>query len=114
MLIPVGILYLDVLAHNVVTLATVVNTCECSASIIWYKNYKNDIVLLCLIHSSHVQNGYTALMLAAGKGYTAIVQYLVERTTAQVNATDNVSHSNSVQCITVHVHWVLVIKHKYH
>ena len=67
-----------------------------------------------LIHSSHVQNGYTALMEAASSGHTAIVQYLVERTTAQVNATDNVSHSNSVQCITVHVHWVLVNKHKYH
>ena len=67
-----------------------------------------------LIHSSHVQEGYTALMLAALNGHTAIVQYLVERTTAQVNATDNVSHSNSVQCVTVHVHWVLVNKHKYH
>ena len=67
-----------------------------------------------LIHSSHVQGGSTALMLAASGGHTAIVQYLVERTTAQVNATDNVSHSNSVQCITVHVHWVLVNKHKYH
>ena len=52
-----------------------------------------------LIHSSHAQNGYTALMWAALYGRTAIVQYLVERTTAQVNATDNVSHSNSVQCI---------------
>ena len=29
-------------------------------------------------------------------GHTAIVQYLVEETTAQVNATDSVSHSNSV------------------
>ena len=57
-----------------------------------------------LIHSSHVQNGHTALMYAARRGHTAIVQYLVERTTAQVNATNNVSHSNSVQCITVHVH----------
>ena len=36
LLIPVGILYLDVLAHNVVTLATAVNTCECSASKINY------------------------------------------------------------------------------
>ena len=53
-------------------------------------------------------------MRAAINGHTAIVQYLVERTTAQVNATSNVSHSNSVQCITVHVHWVLVNKHKYH
>ena len=61
-----------------------------------------------LIHSSHVQDGRTALMWAARCGHTAIVQYLVERTTAQVNATDSVSHSNSVQCISVHVHWVLV------
>ena len=57
-----------------------------------------------LIHSSHVQDGWTALMRAAHEGHTATVQYLVERTTAQVNATNNVSHSNSVQCITVHVH----------
>ena len=64
-----------------------------------------------LIHYSHVQYGSTALMLAAQKGRTAIVQYLVERTTAQVNVTNNVSHSNNVQCIIVHVHWVLV---KYH
>ena len=61
-----------------------------------------------------MQNGSTALIWAAIEGHTAIVQYLVERTTAQVNATNNVSHSNSVQCITVHVHWVLVNKHKYH
>ena len=108
---PLSNYYLDVLAHNVVTLATAVNTCECSASKIWYKN---DIILLCFIHYSHVQYGYTALMEAAYEGHTAIVQYLVERTTAQVNATSNVSHSNSVQCITVHVHWVLVNKHKYH
>ena len=67
-----------------------------------------------LIHSSHVQYGHTALMRAAERGRLAIVQYLIERTTAQVNATDKVSHSNSVQCITVHVHWVLVNKHKHH
>ena len=65
-----------------------------------------------LIHSSHVQIGWTALMRAAAYGHTAIVQYLVEETTAQVNATDIVSHSNSVKCIIVH--WVLVHKHKYH
>ena len=41
---PLSDYYLDVLAHNVVTLATAVNTCECSASKIWYKNYKNDII----------------------------------------------------------------------
>ena len=61
-----------------------------------------------------MQDGDNALMLAAERGHTAVVQYLVERTTAQVNATNRVSHSNSVQCITVHVHWVLVNKHKYH
>ena len=53
-----------------------------------------------LIHSSHVQFGWTALMIAARYGHTAIVQYLVEETTAQVNATDNrVSHSNSVSVL---------------
>ena len=61
-----------------------------------------------------MQDGSTALMKAACYGHTAIVQYLVERTTAQVNANDLVSHSYSVQCITVHVHWVLVDKHMYH
>ena len=66
-----------------------------------------------LIHSSHVQYGRTALIRAAINGHTAIVQYLVEETTAQVNVTDDyVSHSNSVKCIIVH--WVLVHKHKYH
>ena len=54
-----------------------------------------------LIRSSHVQDGCTTLMMAARFGHTAVVQYLVERTTAQVNATDNVSHSNSLQCISV-------------
>ena len=44
-----------------------------------------------LIHSSRMQFGWTALMVAAQCGHTAIVQYLVEETTAQVNATDNVS-----------------------
>ena len=58
-------------------------------------------LLLCLIHSSHVQYGYTALILAAREGHTATVQYLVERKTAQVNATNDVSHSNSVQCSTL-------------
>ena len=44
-----------------------------------------------LIHSSHVQRGWTALKRAAIGGHTAIVQYLIEETTAQVNATDQVS-----------------------
>ena len=48
-----------------------------------------------LIHSSHVQYGWTALMKAAVYDHTAIVRYLVEETTAQVNATNNVSH---IQC----------------
>ena len=59
-----------------------------------------------------MQDGNTPLMRAAIEGHTAIVQYLVERTTAQVNATNYVSHSKSQcesQCITEHVHWVLVI-----
>ena len=55
-----------------------------------------------LIYFSHVQGGYTALMWGAREGNTAIVQYLVERTTAQVNATSNVSHSNSVRIGKTH------------
>ena len=42
-----------------------------------------------------MQNGWTALIIAAICGHTAIVQYLVRETSAQVNATDNVSHSNN-------------------
>ena len=37
----------------------------------------------------------TVLISAARWGQTAIVQYLVKETSAQVNATDNVSHSNN-------------------
>ena len=48
--------------------------------------------IIILIHSSHVQYGDTALMMAAMRGYTAIVQYLVERTTARVNATNKVNN----------------------
>ena len=40
-----------------------------------------------------MQFGRTALNRAALNGHTAIVQYLVEKTSAQVNAADNVSHS---------------------
>ena len=62
-----------------------------------------------LIHSSHVQYGWTALIRAALSGQTAIVQYLVEETTAQVNATDDlVSHSNSVKCIIVHIGYLCI------
>ena len=39
-----------------------------------------------------MQDGRTALIIAAVCGNTAIVQYLVKETSAQVNATDNVSH----------------------
>ena len=40
-----------------------------------------------------MQLGWTALNNAALWGHTAIVQYLVKETSAQVNATSNVSHS---------------------
>ena len=36
-------------------------------------------------------------------GHTAIVQYLVEETTAQVNATSNVSNANSVKRFSLYV-----------
>ena len=50
-----------------------------------------------LIHSSHVQYGRTALIRAAINGHTAIVQYLVEETTAQVNVTDDMwNHTNKI------------------
>ena len=43
-----------------------------------------------------MQNGWTALIRATVNGCTAIVQYLVKETSAQVNAcTDDVSHSNN-------------------
>ena len=45
-----------------------------------------------MIHSVRVQLGWTALMEAAHHGHTAVVKYLVEETTAQVNATSKVSH----------------------
>ena len=44
-----------------------------------------------LICSSHVQYGCTALITAAVVGHTDIVQYLVEETSARVDATDRVS-----------------------
>ena len=48
-----------------------------------------------LIHSSHVQYGWTALNTATISGHTATVQYLVKETSAQVNATDSVSHGSN-------------------
>ena len=42
-----------------------------------------------------MQGELTALIVAALLGHTATVQYLVKETSAQVNATDNVSHSNN-------------------
>ena len=42
-----------------------------------------------------MQFGWTALIRATIHGQTATVQYLVKVTSAQVNATDDVSHSNN-------------------
>ena len=42
-----------------------------------------------------MQNGWTALIRAARWGDTATVQYLVKETSAQVNATNDVSYSNN-------------------
>ena len=42
-------------------------------------------------------------MWAAFNGHTATVQYLVEETTAQVNATSNVSNANSVKRCLLYV-----------
>ena len=50
-----------------------------------------------------MQIGGTALIYAAFNGHTATVQYLVEETTAQVNATDNVSNANSVKRCLLYV-----------
>ena len=44
-----------------------------------------------------MQKGNTALMTAASNGHTKIVKYLVEETTVQINATNNVSHVLWVQ-----------------
>ena len=43
-------------------------------------------------YSHHVQYGKTALHRAAERGHTEVVKYLLENTTAQVNAKDYVSH----------------------
>ena len=43
-------------------------------------------------YSHHVQRGWTPLHLAAVRGHTEVVKYLLENTTAQVNVKDRVSH----------------------
>ena len=50
-----------------------------------------------------MHGGWTALIYAAVSGHTAIVQYLVEETTAQVNTTDNVSNANNVKRCLLYV-----------
>ena len=50
-----------------------------------------------------MQDGWTVLIWAARNGRTATVQYLVEETTAQVNATSNVSNANSVKRCLLYV-----------
>ena len=57
-----------------------------------------DVYMLCnlsTLSSVHVQLGRTVLMEAVQYGHPAVVQYLVEKTTSQVNATNKVSHSNN-------------------
>ena len=43
-------------------------------------------------YSHHVQDDETALHFAAAYGQTEVVKYLVENTTAEVNAKNRVSH----------------------
>ena len=43
------------------------------------------------LYSHHVQDDETALHYAAEGGHTGIVKYLLENTTAEVNAKDRVS-----------------------
>ena len=43
-------------------------------------------------YSHHVQVDKTALHRAAECGHTGVVKYLLENTTAEVNAKDDVSH----------------------
>ena len=43
-------------------------------------------------YSHHAQDGSTALHYAVRGGHTEVVKYLLENTTAQVNAKDDVSH----------------------
>ena len=53
-----------------------------------YLSYSPNKLPICFIN---VQYGDTSLMYAAGRGHIAIVKYLVEGTTVEVNATNNVS-----------------------
>ena len=43
------------------------------------------------LYFHHVQDGKTALHFAAEGGHTEVVKYLLENTTAEVNAKDRVS-----------------------
>ena len=56
-----------------------------------------------------MQNGKTALIRAGYQGRLAIVQYLIEETPAQVNATSNVSYKNSVHVCTVTIEYFVGI-----
>ena len=63
------------------------------------------IVHVCCIdpHVLCALYGWTQLIAELLCFNTAIVQYLVEETTAQVNATDNVSNANSVKRCLLYV-----------
>ena len=61
------------------------------------------LILTCMVFFA--QLGYTALIWAANGGQTDVVKYLVEETTAQVNATNKVrtiSESSSVCTYLLH------------
>ena len=49
-------------------------------------------------YSHHAQDGKTALHYAAEGGHTEVVKYLLENTTAQVNAKNDVSHLKVFVC----------------
>ena len=51
-----------------------------------------NLYIQCEFYSHHGQDGRTALHHAAESGHTEVVKYLIENTTAQVNAKDSVSH----------------------
>ena len=49
------------------------------------------------------QLGYTALIWAANGGRTDVVKYLVEETTAQVNATNKVRTTSESSSVCTHL-----------